>query len=116
MGAIPIQPRSLPQENDELHFEPDHQTDWKRIRIGGTLLTGAFLLMAGKRKAGLIVTMAGTALAMLEEREVVARWWNALPGYLDTAQDMLVQAHETIDDLTAKRDRILSIFGRECRK
>ena len=86
--------------------------DWLRIGVGASLLTGSLLLLTGKRKAGLLVTVAGTALAMLEHREVVAEWWEKLPQHLEKAQTMLEQTQHTIDDLTQKRDKIFSMFGK----
>jgi cupin superfamily acireductone dioxygenase involved in methionine salvage len=83
-----------------------------RIGVGASLLTGSLLLLTGKRKAGLLVTAAGTALAMLDNREVVAEWWEALPQHLDKAQQILNQTQHTIDDLTAKRDKIFELFGK----
>lgn len=88
------------------------EADWMRIGVGTTLLTGSLLLLTGKRKAGLIVTAAGTALAMLEHKELVRDWWDSLPVYLDHAQRMLDQAASTVEDLTAKRDKIMSLFGK----
>ncbi len=90
---------------------PEHN-EWMRAGIGGTLLAGSLLLLTGKRKAGLLVTAAGTALVLLEEQDTVRAWWNALPGYLEDAQRMLDQAQTTIDDLTAKRDKLMGLFGR----
>jgi hypothetical protein len=86
--------------------------DWMRIGVGASLLTGSLLLLTGKRKAGLLVTVAGTALAMLEHREVVAEWWDELPRHLEKAQTMLEQTQHTIDDLTQKRDKIFAMFGK----
>jgi len=40
----------------------------------------------------------------------VREWWDTLPGYLDKAQQMLDQATATIDDLSAKRDKIMSLL------
>lgn len=90
----------------------DDTHDWMRAGVAGTLLTGSLLLLSGKRRAGLLVTTAGAALALLQEKEVLQAWWDALPGYLDDAQRMLDQAQTTIDDLTSKRDRIMSLFRR----
>jgi hypothetical protein len=92
----------------ELRPDPD----WMRIGVGSTLLTGSLLLLCGKRKAGLLVTAAGTALAMVEQKELVSEWWNALPAYLDQAQRMLDQVATTVDDLTQKRDQIMALFSK----
>jgi hypothetical protein len=86
--------------------------DWMRIGVGASLLTGSLLLLTGKRKAGLLVTALGTALAMLDNKEIVADWWEALPNHLQKAQRMLDQTQQTVDDLTDKRDKVLALFGK----
>lgn len=107
-----VQSVSYPQEHMETRDQAKLDPDWLRIGVGASLLTGSLLLLTGKRKAGLLVTFAGTALAMMEHKEVVRDWWDSLPGYLDNAQRMLDQAAATIDDLTEKRDKIMSLLGR----
>jgi hypothetical protein len=84
--------------------------DWMRIGVSCTLMTGSLLLLTGKRKAGLIATFAGTALAILEHQDLVSEWWNTLPRYLNDAQRMLDQAAITVEDLTAKGEQIKSLF------
>ncbi len=86
--------------------------DWVRLAVGGTLLTGAILLLTGKRRAGLVATAAATALTLLDEQETVREWWNALPRYLDDAQRLLNQAQHTVDDLVEKRDKLRAMFNR----
>jgi hypothetical protein len=115
MGASSMsRPQSInyPQGHMENGEKSRLDPDWMRIGVGSTLLTGSLLLLTGKRKAGLLVTAAGTALAMLEHKEVVSEWWDALPGYLDHAQRLLDQAAATIDDLTEKRNKVMSLLGR----
>jgi len=92
------------------HNEVTTEPDWMRIGVGCTLLTGSLLLLTGKRRAGLLATFAGATLAALEHKEIVREWWDTLPGYLDKAQQMLDQATATIDDLSAKRDKIMSLL------
>ena len=80
---------SLPQSisHSQGHVESSrgshHEKEWVGVAVGGTLLLGSVLLISGKRRAGLMVTAAGTALALLEEQETVRSWWNALPQYLE---------------------------------
>jgi hypothetical protein len=106
----------LPAGNEAHYIESHNQRaknpDWMRIGVGASLLTGSLLLLTGKRKAGLLVTAAGAALAMLDNSEIVSEWWEALPQHLDKAAHILNQTQQTIDDLSAKRDRILEMFGR----
>lgn len=108
---------NYPQREMESHDEPRPgairiDPDWMRIGVASTLLAGSLLLLTGKRKAGLLATFAGTALAMIEHKEIVREWWETLPGYLENAQRMLDQATATIDDLNDKRDKIMSLLGK----
>jgi len=109
MNAIPLPSREVLASRAEAVIK---NPEWLRIGAGASLLTGSLLLLTGKRKAGLLVTAAGTVLAMLEHHEIVADWWEALPKHLEKAQHMLDQAQQTIGDLTDKRDKIFSMFGK----
>lgn len=112
MSAVPL-PQSTQYRQGHLEKRGGTGTpDWMHLSVGGTLLAGSLLLLTGKRKAGLVVTAAGAALAILEHKEIVTEWWEALPGYLEKAEQMVSQAQETIEDLSAKRDKLLSLFGR----
>ena len=113
MGAVPLTPANVPQGDFVMHDESRPSPDWVRLSAVGALAAGAILLLTGKRRAGLVASVAGTALAMVQERELVKQAWDALPGYLDTTQRMLDQAQQTIDDLASKRDKIKSILGKE---
>lgn len=86
--------------------------EWVRIGAAGTLIAGALLLLSGKRRAGLLATAAGATLTALDQQETVKECWDALPGYLNKAQCLLDQAQATIDDIAAKRDKVMSILSR----
>jgi hypothetical protein len=108
-----IEPEGYVESRQETRLkEAMINPDWIRVGVGCTLLTGSLLLLAGKRKAGLLATFAGTALAILEHQDLVSEWWGALPGYLDDAQRMVDQAVSTVDDLTVKGNQIKSLFTR----
>lgn len=113
MGAVPQFTRSYPQEHTESRMESAIKNpDWMRIGVGASLITGSLLLLSGKRKPGLLVTAFGTALAMLDNKEIVAEWWHSLPNHLEKAQRMLEQTQQTIDDITDKRDKVMALFGK----
>jgi anthranilate phosphoribosyltransferase len=79
---------------------------WLTIAAAATLATGGALLVCGKPRAGLVATATGTALAMLDQQETVSVWWNALPQYLAEIQGLLARVQETIDDVSAQRERL----------
>jgi hypothetical protein len=110
MGVTPFpQPANLPEgEIVKAHNEPD----WVGMAAGGTLLAGALLMLSGKKKAGLAASAGGMVLTLLDQQETIREWWYTLPKHLDNAQRLLDQAHNTIDDLSAKRDKLRSIFNR----
>jgi hypothetical protein len=83
-----------------------HSNDWLRYAAVGSLVAGGVLLLSGNRKAGLLATMTGATLAMLEQQEAVQAWWLALPGLIDDAGKMLQQAEGLIENFEAQRARI----------
>jgi hypothetical protein len=110
MGVV-----SLPHSVDypQGHIESrQSETEWIRTAVGGTVLLGSLLILTGKRRAGLVVTAAGAALALLEEENAIRTLWNSLPQYLDDAQRLLDQAQQTVDNLASKREKLRSMFGR----
>jgi hypothetical protein len=113
MGAVPLTPTANdPQSHAEILPPSQEKSDLLGMAVGGSLLVGALLLLSGKRRAGLVVTAAATALTLLDEQDTVRAWWNSLPHYLDEAQLLLNKAQTAIDDLTSKRDKLRTIFGK----
>lgn len=110
MGVTPFpHPANVPQgEIMKAHKDPD----WMGIAVGGTLLTGALLLLSGKKKAGLAVTAGAVVLTVLDQQDTLRGWWSTLPKYLDDAQRLLDQAQNTIEDLAAKRNKLRAMFER----
>jgi hypothetical protein len=85
---------------------------WVRIAAAGTLAASGALLIAGKRRAGLVTALTGAALVMLEQREVVSQWWTALPAYLEEMQGMVGRAQAAVDDLSVQGEKLLRVLGR----
>jgi hypothetical protein len=77
-----------------------------RIAAAGTLATGGVLLLTGQRRAGLVAAASGTALAMLDQRETLCAWWNALPACLDEVQGVLSRVQKAVDTLADQRDKL----------
>ena len=49
---------------------------------------------------------------MLDQQEVVSRWWNALPGYLDEIQGMLGRAQCAVEDLSVQGEKLRRVLGK----
>lgn len=87
-------------------------TNWARLAAGGSLLAGAVLLLMGNKRAGLVTAAGGTALAVLDQQEVVKEFWNALPGYIDQAQRLLEKVEATVSEVASQRERLHNILSR----
>ena len=85
---------------------------WVRFAAAGTLAASGALLVAGKRRAGLLMAVSGAALALLDQHEVVGKWWNALPGYLDEVQGTLGHAQAAVDDLSVQGEKLRRVLGK----
>jgi hypothetical protein len=105
-------PNPANQPQGEIMKAIRNEPDWLGIAVGGTFLTGAALLLSGKKKAGLAVTAGAMALTLLDQQDTIREWWNTLPKYLDDAQRLLDQAQTTIEDLASKRDKLRGMFNR----
>jgi hypothetical protein len=86
--------------------------DWTSFLAAGTLVAGGALLVTGHRKTGMVVAAAGTALALVEEKETVAEWWKNLPGYLKDAQDFLDKIEGYLEEANVQGQRLQSILRR----
>ncbi|MGD0521607.1 MAG: hypothetical protein ABSA48_10165 [Terracidiphilus sp.] len=106
----------LPQPENEFAPVPRGRKaeplNWVRIAASGSLVAGGLLLLNGRRRAGLAVAASGTALAMLDQQELLRAWWNALPGYIDELQGLLGQVQSTVEELTAQCERLHRILSR----
>jgi hypothetical protein len=85
---------------------------WVRIAAAGTLAASGVLLIAGKRRAGLVTAVSGAALAMLDQPEVMCKWWNALPGHLEELQGMLGRAQAAVEDLSVQGEKLRRVLSK----
>jgi hypothetical protein len=51
-------------------------------------------------------------LALLDQQETVRSWWNALPGYIDSVQNVLGQVEQTVAEVAEQRERLHRILSR----
>jgi hypothetical protein len=90
--------------------EKGNGINWARVAAVGSLALSGVLLMSGRRRAGLVAAVSGTALAMLDQQESMKAWWETLPVYLDEVQLMLKRAQGAVEDVAIQRDRLQRIL------
>ncbi len=91
---------------------PPDSVDWVRIAAASTLIAGGLLYVAGERRAGMAAAATGTALAMVDQQELLRTWWRQLPGYVEQVQQMLEDVQSLVEDFTGKRDRLREVLGK----
>jgi len=87
-------------------------TKWLRFASAATLVAGGALLLSGKRRAGLFVSATGTALALLDQQDLMRKWWTMLPYYIDDIQELLNQAEGAVEEFAAQREKLGQVLGR----
>ncbi len=87
------------------------ENPWPRALAAGSLLAGAFLLLAGRRRAALAAVVAGAAVATLEKPQMVKELWENTPKYLRCGQDFLLRAEDVVDDLRAKAEKVRGMLN-----
>jgi hypothetical protein len=107
-----VVPLSKPENDSEMTpgAEKSESMNWIGFAAGGTLVAAGLLLLVGERRAGMVAAASGTALAMIDEKETLRTWWNALPGYIDHVQRVLNQVQATVEDVDAKREALHQIL------
>jgi hypothetical protein len=88
------------------------ETNWTQVAAGGSLLAAGLLLLTGQRKAGFVAAAAGATLVVLDQQEVIAGVWNALPGYVNRVQVLLDQVKDSVEELAYQRERLNKVIHR----
>jgi hypothetical protein len=83
-----------------------------RMVAAGTLVASGALLFAGKRRAGLMMALSGAALAMIEQREAVSSYWNALSDYLGAIQSVAGRAQAAVEEISGQGERLRRVLSR----
>jgi hypothetical protein len=111
MVAVPIYPGQAPKQLSRGAAQPASD-DLTKYIAAGALVAGAAMMVVGNRRAGLVVAAAGTALAMLEEQELIESWWKKLPGYLSEAQELLDKVEDYMSEASAQGQKLQSMLRR----
>ena len=87
--------------------------NWVEVAACGSLIAGGLLLLTRQKRAGLVMAVSGTALAMLEHEETFRNLWNALPSHVERAQYMFDQVQGVLENLTEKGETLRRVLSRE---
>ncbi len=105
MGIVSI-PRRKASEREQVNAPEADSPNWVNIAAGGTLLAGGLLLLTGQRRAGIVMAVAGSALTLLGEQEIVRDWWEQIPTYVDHVQNMIGRVQSSMEELTVTRENL----------
>lgn len=83
------------------------RADWVNMAAGSALVVGGVLLFTKRHRAGAAVAAAGTALALVEHRDIVRAWWLQIPSLVTQVQDVVAQVQSKVTELAARRDAII---------
>jgi len=100
------------QNGDEGGDQSSDSVKWLRFASAASLVASGALLLSGKRRAGLFVAATGTALALLDQQDLMRKWWTMLPYYIDDIQQLLNQAEGAVEEFAAQREKLGQVLGR----
>jgi len=111
MVVVPLQrPENEPRKTPDA--AQDGSMNWVGYAAGGAMVAAGLLLLTGQRRAGMVAAASGTALALLDQQELLKKWFESLPGYIDEVQGVLGRVQETVDDLASRRETLVRILYR----
>ena len=85
---------------------PGDASDWVNVASGAALLLGGALMLTEKRRAGLALASAGTALALLEHQDTVRHLWDRLPGMVDELSSFVAEVEQRVGEFTSKKESL----------
>ena len=86
--------------------------NWVRIASAASLVASGALLLSGRRRAGLLIAVTGTTLALLDQQDTLSKWWALLPSYIEDIQWLLNQAESAVEEFGAQREKLGQVLGR----
>ncbi|HEX3438273.1 MAG TPA: hypothetical protein VHT24_16010 [Pseudacidobacterium sp.] len=84
---------------------------WQRTVAAGSLVAGACLFLAGRRKTALAVVATGATVGLLEHPEAAKELWDSLPNYLRKGQDFLVRVEDFVTEVAKQGSKLRNSIG-----
>jgi hypothetical protein len=95
---------SILRRRTSLAEQPAEPVDWANIAAGTALVAGGLLMLGRRRRTGMAVAAAGTALAMLQHQDTVRAWWFQVPSFIEHVEGFLGQVQDKVGELRAHRE------------
>jgi hypothetical protein len=111
MVVVPL-PNPAAHKQDAPGSAHTESNQWLRYAAGGSLIAGALLLVTGKYRAGMLAAAAGTALAAIDQQDIIHEWWTALPTLADDAGRILNQVQGVVETFDAQREKLHALVHR----
>lgn len=109
MGIVSIPKRKVHQIKKAIETQVE-SPDVVKVAAGGALVAGGILLLTGQRRAGIALSVAGAALTLLSEQEVVRSWWEQLPDYVEHLEHMVNRMKNSVEEITVTRDNLRQVI------
>jgi hypothetical protein len=109
MGAISIPKRKVHQMKKAIESQIE-SPDVLKFAAGGALVAGGILLLTGQRRAGIAVSVAGAALTLLGEQDLVRSWWEQLPDYVEHLEHAVSRMKSSVEEITVTRDNLKQVL------
>ncbi|HEX3894425.1 MAG TPA: hypothetical protein VHW46_17745 [Terracidiphilus sp.] len=109
MGIVSIPKRKVQQIKKAIASQVE-SPDLMKVAAGGTLIAGGILLLTGNRRAGIAVSVAGAALTLLTEQDMVRSWWEQVPEYVGHLENMVDRVKESMEEITVTRDNLRHVL------
>lgn len=104
---------SILRRRTSLAEQPAEPVDWANIAAGTALVAGGLLMLGRRRRTGMAVAAAGTALAMLQHQDTVRAWWFQVPGFIEQVEGFLGQVQDKVGELRAHREAFANDFSKD---
>lgn len=95
---------------NETDWKTSH-TDWKKILTWASLGAAGFLLLSGKRAAGMAAAGIGLAALASEHPEKFEKIWNEAPEYLDRGHRIVNGIQSLLERIAQHSATLQSIRG-----
>lgn len=90
----------------------DNEFTWLRAVAAGSLVSGAVLLLTGRRKAALTVSGLGAAVILAEDPEGIKELWHNVPDYLQDGHELLGRLEGVLDGISEQSSRVRQLVRR----